>query len=134
MPDRSVGGRRLLVTAALMTGCTSGAEDASQSTPSDPAGDSAYEEASCPSPNVPCFPAADLGPEYRCGFLTVPETRSDPGGRTVRIAVATVPAVSATPAKDPIVYLDGGPGNSALVSAPAVVAAGMNADRDVIFV
>ncbi len=52
----------------------------------------------------------------------------------MRIAVATVPAVSDTPDKDPIMYLDGGPGNTGLVSAPRVVAAGMNADRRVIFV
>ncbi len=110
------------------------APDAAQSAVTEPTGDASYEEAPCPAPNVPGFPAADLGPEYTCGFLTVPETRSDAGGRTVRIAVATVAAVSATPSKDPIVYLDGGPGNTGLVSAPRAVAAGMNADRDVIFV
>ncbi|MGI9030938.1 MAG: alpha/beta fold hydrolase [Ilumatobacteraceae bacterium] len=120
------------VSASGTTGQTE--PDASQSAATEPAGDGSYEEAPCPDPNVPCFPAVDLGPEYTCGFLTVPETRSDPGGRTVRLAVATVAAVSSTPAKDPIVYLDGGPGSTGLVSAPRAVAAGMNADRDVIFV
>ena len=76
----------------------------------------------------------DLGPEYTCGVLTVPETRNDPDSRSIRLAVATVAAVSENPSQDPIVYLDGGPGNTGLVSALNQVASGMNADRDVIFV
>jgi pimeloyl-ACP methyl ester carboxylesterase len=46
--------------------------------------------------------------------------------------VAIVPAVSSTPALDPIVYFDGGPGNSALLDANLLLAAGMNQDRELI--
>lgn len=126
----------LALTAAVMSACTADAQpipsDAASAVPAEY--EASYEETACPDPNVPGFPAVDLGPEYACGYLTVPETRSDPDGPTVRIAVATVPAMSAEPADDPIVYLDGGPGGTALVSAIRVVAAGMNADRDVVFV
>lgn len=49
-----------------------------------------------------------------CGMLIVPEDRSAPQGKQVRIAVAVIPAASGYPAPDPIFYLDGGPGASTL--------------------
>jgi pimeloyl-ACP methyl ester carboxylesterase len=127
----------LALIGTLTMGCTFGGAPAP--TPSvtlEPvaAYDASYEQAPCPSPNLKGTHALDLGPEYTCGYLTVPETRSDLDGPTVRIAVATVRALSATPAADPIVYLDGGPGGTGLVSAASAVAAGMNAERDVVFV
>ena len=45
----------------------------------------------------------------RCGYLVVPENRSRPAGRSIRLAVAIVPALSRRPAPDPVVYLAGGP-------------------------
>ena len=124
------------LTAALATACTAEAElpPAISASPVAAEYDVSYEEAPCPDPNVPGFPTMDLGPEYTCGFLTVPETRGDPDGPTVRIAVTTVPAQSSTPAADPIVYLDGGPGGAGSLSAASAVAAGMNADHDIVFV
>ena len=97
-------------------------------------GNTSYESAPCPKPNFPGVPEADLGSNYSCGYLTVPENRSVPGSRTIRILVARVEAVSDTPKPDPIVFLAGGPGGAGTLSAPGVVAGGMNADRDVIFV
>jgi pimeloyl-ACP methyl ester carboxylesterase len=78
--------------------------------------------------------AVDLGPAYRCGYLTVPVDHAHPAGPTLKIAVARVKAVSPNPKPDPIIYLTGGPSGSGLVDAPRVVANGVNADRDVIFV
>lgn len=126
----------LALTAALGTACTADADPSpsSSASPAAPEYVASYEESPCPDPNVPGFPTMDLGPEYTCGYLTVPETRSDPAGPTVRIAVTTVPAQSATPAADPIVYLDGGPGGAGSQSATSAVAAGMNADHDMVFV
>ncbi|MDT5348990.1 MAG: hypothetical protein QOH91_2277 [Mycobacterium sp.] len=80
------------------------------------------------------MPAAELGVHYSCGYLSVPENRKDPQSRTIRILVARVKAISKTPRADPIVFLAGGPGGAGTLSAPGVVAGGMNADRDVIFV
>lgn len=68
----------------------------------------------------------------RCGFLEVPENRARPGGRTVRLAVAVVPAASAKPAQDPVVYMAGGPGGDAFGDIPFLVDAGLNRDRELI--
>jgi pimeloyl-ACP methyl ester carboxylesterase len=43
-----------------------------------------------------------------------------------------VPAVSCTPARDPVVYLAGGPGGSALGAAQILVDAGFNRDRELV--
>ena len=93
-----------------------------------------YVGAPCPAPNFPGVPQTDLDSNYSCGYLTVPEDRDNPQSRTIRILVARVRAASKTPKPDPIVFLAGGPGGAGTLSAPGVVASGMNADRDVIFV
>ncbi|MBS1690956.1 MAG: alpha/beta hydrolase [Actinobacteria bacterium] len=117
--------------AAAMTACRGPADPHEQATRSDAP---TYESAPCPQPNFPGLPEGDLGPNYTCGYLTVPENRNAPDGRTIRLLVARVKAVSGTPAADPIVYLASGPGGAGTLSAPGAVAGGMNADRDVIFV
>ncbi|MFD8292515.1 alpha/beta fold hydrolase [Streptomyces lavendulae] len=68
----------------------------------------------------------------KCGFLEVPENRSRPAGRTIRLAVAVVPAASSKPAQDPVVYMAGGPGGDAFDDIPLLVDAGVNRDRDLI--
>jgi pimeloyl-ACP methyl ester carboxylesterase len=95
----------------------------------------AFASAPCPSPNVAGIPEADLGPEFSCGYLTVPENRAHVGGRTIKIGVARAKAQSPDPGRDPLVYLTGGPGGTALGTAQALVQQlGINRDRDVIFV
>lgn len=43
------------------------------------------------SPTIPaCLKPAGLGSNYTCGYLTVPENRDAPNGRTIRILVARV--------------------------------------------
>lgn len=61
-----------------------------------------------------CRFAEPAGREITCGFVAVPEDRSDPGGARVRIAVAIVAAEVGPTADDPIFYLDGGPGGESL--------------------
>ena len=85
-----------------------------------------FEPAGCPTAPIPALK------EARCGFLVVPENRARPSGRTIRLAVAIVPSVAATPAPDPIVYLAGGPGGIAIHEAQILVDAGVNRDRDLI--
>ena len=55
-----------------------------------------------------------LGRKIECGFLTVPEDRNAPSGKTIRLHVATFGSESDDPAPDPIVYLAGGPGEKSL--------------------
>ncbi len=59
---------------------------------------------------VGCLPGSDSDTE--CGFLVVPEDRSDPQRPSIRLAVVILKSRSETPAPDPIIYLEGGPGGS----------------------
>ena len=87
---------------------------------------------------VPWFQAApcpELPPQLsnaRCGYLVVPEDRSHPLNRMIRDFVAILPAKSASPASDPIVYLGSGPGGIATSEAASLIDAGVNANRDLI--
>jgi len=60
----------------------------------------------------------------RCGYLFVPENRTDllvtdnraeSNVRTIRLAVIIVPSVNQPPLPDPVVHLAGGPGGSSLI-------------------
>ena len=99
-----------------------------------PADGAHFSTVTCWTPNYPGVPQLNLSANFRCGYLTVPQNRSDPKGRTIKIAVAIVAAVSKTPKPDPVLYLTGGPGGTGIVTAMQSVAAGMNADREVIFI
>ena len=68
-----------------------------------------FEKASCPFDKP-------QGTTVECGYLVVPESRANPGGPTVRLAVARFKAAVSNPDPDPILYLEGGPGGSPLRS------------------
>ncbi|MEU8436500.1 alpha/beta hydrolase [Streptomyces sp. NPDC029216] len=82
----------------------------------------------CPKPAQPVPQLA----KARCGFLEVPENRSRPGGRTIKLAAAVIPAVSAKPGQDPVVFMSGGPGGETFDDIPFLVDSGLNRDRDLI--
>lgn len=70
-----------------------------------------------------------------CGFLTVPESRTDPSSTdTIRLPVVIFHAQSENPAPDPVVYLSGGPGGSALFELAFLYSAfePFTVDRDLI--
>jgi pimeloyl-ACP methyl ester carboxylesterase len=77
---------------------------------SKPATVASYQQAECKF-NKPA------GIEVRCGYLTVPEDRGQPGGKTIRLHVGVFKSQSPNPQPDPIVYLEGGPGGHALDNA-----------------
>ena len=97
-------------------------------------GSASYETVPCPQPNIAGFPDLDFPSGVQCGYLTVLENRAKPNGRRVRIFVMRAPAVSATPKRDPVVYLSGGPGGAGSFEVAFMVKNGLNADREVIFV
>ncbi|MFF8378247.1 alpha/beta fold hydrolase [Streptomyces sp. NPDC015661] len=71
----------------------------------------------------------------RCGYLEVPENRSHRGGgRTIRLAVAIIPATSARPAAEPVVFMEGGPGGDAFDNIPFLIASGVNRNNELIVV
>lgn len=95
------------------------------------------------SADVPRFESADCwfdtppGQTVECGYLIVPEDRSQPGGETIKLAVARFQSSRTNPKPDPIVYLEGGPGGSplrGLVDQFSVIFTPFLADRDLILV
>jgi pimeloyl-ACP methyl ester carboxylesterase len=50
------------------------------------------------------------GQTVRCGFLAVPEDRANPASHSIQLAVAIFKTPSHTPAPDPVIFLQGGPG------------------------
>jgi pimeloyl-ACP methyl ester carboxylesterase len=82
----------------------------------------------------PCRLAGGL--EARCGRLSVPEDRARPDGRRISLRVAVLPARDGGSRPDPLVYLAGGPGGSAVDGAAGIasVFAAVNARRDVLLV
>lgn len=50
------------------------------------------------------------GKTVNCGYVVVPELHTQPDGKTIKLAVAIFKSSSATPASEPIFYLEGGPG------------------------
>jgi pimeloyl-ACP methyl ester carboxylesterase len=75
----------------------------------------------------------DLG-EIACGVLTVPENWSRPGERQVELQFVVLKATGEDPRPDPVVYLSGGPGGTALagLSSLADLFSGMREERDVV--
>lgn len=75
------------------------------------------------------------GRDVECGWLEVPEDRSDLSKGTISLHVAVFSSESESPAPDPIVYLEGGPGGEILEAIPLVFEdrfAHLLADRDLI--
>lgn len=78
-----------------------------------------------------------LDETVRCGTFTVYENRQTNRGRTIALNIVVVPAASASPARDPVFWLHGGPGAPATTTAPAAKGnflAGLRRDRDLVFV
>ena len=71
--------------------------------------------------------------EITCGYLTVPENRTDPENSiTIDLAVAVIHASGTRPRKDPILYLEGGPGGSALSDPDYWLESILHTSRDII--
>jgi len=60
----------------------------------------------------------NLSTPAQCGDIEVPEDRSKPDGRKIRIFAALLPANTLTPKPDPLLILAGGPGQAASTLAP----------------
>jgi len=67
-----------------------------------------------------------------CGYLTVPENRNDPEHGTIQLAVVILRSHNASPEPDPIVYLEGGPGGSAISGLDLWLESPLRDDRDLI--
>src|SRR6202051_5136262 len=72
----------------------------------------------------------------RCGVLTVPEDRTAPGGATIDLSVAVVPALNRRAAAPPLFLLAGGPGQAAtaMYTSYAAAFARVNRNHDIVLV
>lgn len=96
-----------------------------------------------PTEPVPCptplqWEGEVEGETYDCGVVTVPENHEEPGGRTLELIYLRLRSTTLSPMPDPMVYLSGGPGGSALheVETNKILFDNMQptrARRDVIF-
>lgn len=76
------------------------------------------------------FPKPD--PTLRCGQLTVPENYTDPqNSPTVTLQLVVIPALN-DPLPDPVIYLEGGPGGSALLSVDNWISHPVRVNRDLV--
>lgn len=95
----------LLFAALLLSACQPIQSSAPSAEPAQPKGYTPiYEPAEC-NYEVP------EGDQIECGYLTVPEDRSQPDGRLIRLYVVNFKSKSENPAPDPLVVLIGGPGS-----------------------
>ncbi len=62
-----------------------------------------FEPSACPT-----LAGAEELDKASCGYLVVPENRSQPNGRTIRLLVAKYPASSPEKQPDPVIYLVSG--------------------------
>lgn len=69
-----------------------------------------------------------------CGYLIVPESRDDPGGTTIALAVAIVRSPGGATFADPVVFLEGGPGGSALTGIDAWYNTPLGQTRDIVLI
>src|SRR6202030_1086447 len=74
--------------------------------------------------------------QARCGVLKVPEDRAQPGGATIDLSIAVVPALNRRAAAAPLFLLAGGPGQSAtaMYTSLAGAFARVNRNHDIVLV
>jgi pimeloyl-ACP methyl ester carboxylesterase len=111
----------LLLTSPVVARATQAAEG--------PATVPRFEPAPCPK-----LQGVEWLADASCGYLVVPEDRSRPSGRTIRLMVAKHPARSPEKRPDPVIYLAGGPGDIAPLDVNGLIAANFIRDRDILVV
>jgi pimeloyl-ACP methyl ester carboxylesterase len=72
------------------------------------------------------------GQEYTFGYIEVPENRSNPQSRMIRLPVYIFKSRNANPAPDPIIYTVGGPGQTTMPSVQYMAYYTFLDDRDFI--
>jgi pimeloyl-ACP methyl ester carboxylesterase len=97
----------LVLIGLCLASCTIPGTTTSTASPTPSATSARFEKGRCQFSLQPGF--VD-GQNVLCGFLAVPGDRHDPQSAALRLAVAIFKTPSATPAPDPVIFLQGGPG------------------------
>ena len=90
-----------------------------------------FEETPCPF----TLPPEEIeGETVQCGFVIVPEDRSQPESPTICLAVVVFKATGDDPKPDPVILLSGGPGEKTVTGAvtASIILAPFRDQRDVI--
>jgi pimeloyl-ACP methyl ester carboxylesterase len=82
------------------------------------------------------MPGSSIRLDAQCGKLKVLEDRSAVSGRQIELNIAIIPAVSRSPAPDPLFFLAGGPGEAATQSYVSIASAfySILSKRDIVLV
>ena len=92
--------------------------------------DVSFEYSECISP----LPDLEIeGDTFDCGWLYVPENRENPVDE-IALYVVILRSTSGSPAADPIVYLEGGPGGSPTYDPSPWAVSSFRNDRDIILI
>jgi pimeloyl-ACP methyl ester carboxylesterase len=121
MPVRRLLGVGLLLLAAQIGYC----DTAVAASPAAPA----FEESPCDMPN-----AADVAARLRCGTVHVPRDYADPGSGTFALSVVIAKSAQQPALSDPVIYINGGPGEPLTVYAAYQARRPYAAQRDLILV
>ena len=108
-----------------------GGADTSGAVPIGDAGGGAGPGAAAAFTERPCNFRMMPARPVRCGVVVVPEARGGTSTRTVELAVVIIKSASATPAPDPLVFLQGGPGGGG-VDFIVALAGGMGGPMDAV--
>ncbi|HEX7181565.1 MAG TPA: alpha/beta hydrolase [Thermoanaerobaculia bacterium] len=131
---RTSGVRRALILHAIFLApvLAAGLTACGRNRPATAAAVSAGPAEAAPAPRLALAPCRvpGLDEEVRCGTYEVFENRSARQGRRIGLRVAVLPAASPTPATDPLFYLAGGPGQSAVAAAGMVARTFAEARRE----
>ncbi len=117
---------------ALISFLTGNAEDGFASLKTGTGGNAPITQIVCPRP----LPVDEIeGKTVFCGMVQVPEDHSKPDGKKISLDFAILKSHSLYPESDPLVYLQGGPGASAMVQIPLLAKAfePWRKTRDVVF-
>jgi pimeloyl-ACP methyl ester carboxylesterase len=119
--------RHLLLLALLLTSAVVAQAVFSQVAQADRAATvPRLEPAPCPT-----IPGLGWLSHASCGYLVVPEDRSRHDGRTIELMVAKYSAPSFEKRPDPILYLEGGPGDIAPLESDPIIKANVIRSRDI---
>ena len=73
------------------------------------------------------------GEDYTCGVFTVPQNWEEPDGRNLDLSYVVVNATGENPEPDPLIYLEGGPGSSAILGMNIEKYQMLRPEHDLIF-
>jgi pimeloyl-ACP methyl ester carboxylesterase len=68
---------------------------------------------------APCWFYSYADVEVDCGYVLVPQDRTDPESPTIKLAYVRYHSQSASPAAEPVMFLQGGPGGEAVMLSSA---------------